>query len=234
MFGTDPNLDLSAAGDDVELNGERDTIHDFRENLRYTHADNMDAGVHGLGQVARELRLEDWDFFDFLSRDGYFYDQFYITRKMDRLLVNSNWTFGLPKVTNARSRTRRYDTVASLNWAQAGGNRAWGINIRLVEAWLARKIEKGLAPTRSASARLAKDMQRLLAFNVDSEKEVVHINEASYLEAMQNKYGRPWAYYDQILEDLLRDQPSWDVSESMIIGSSRPKLEDHMSTRKNV
>jgi hypothetical protein len=49
MFGRDKNLDLSAAGDDVELNGELNTIHNFRENLRYTHADNMDAGVHGLG-----------------------------------------------------------------------------------------------------------------------------------------------------------------------------------------
>jgi hypothetical protein len=158
MFGRDQNLDLSAAGDDVELNGEINTVHQFRENLRYTHADNMDAGVHGLGQVARELRLEDWDFFDFLSRDGYFFDSFYITRKMDRLVVNSNWTFGLQQPKTTRQLHKREEIIKALNWSQACGNRQWGIGIEFVEEWLKRKSQQGKAPTERAALRMATEM----------------------------------------------------------------------------
>lgn len=71
---------------------------------------------------------------------------------------------------------------------------------------------------------MANEMQRLLAFQIDADKEVVHISEASYLEAMQNKYGRVWSYYSMITDDLKNGTPSWDVQEHWVIGSSRPVL----------
>lgn len=63
----------------------------------------------------------DWDFVDFLSRDGYFFDVMRVTRKTDRVVTKSNWAFNLPKVNVWNSKVGRtvMKAVRILNWSIA-------------------------------------------------------------------------------------------------------------------
>lgn len=79
--------------------GKRSWIQDLAKDVWITHAPGVDVGIHGLGQVAKEPLLMDWDFVDFLSRDGYFDGTFKICRKLDRVNnKNSNMSFNIMKV----------------------------------------------------------------------------------------------------------------------------------------
>lgn len=221
FFGIDEELDVDAAGDDISLNGRDEAILLFSVKLRVTHADSMDAGCYGLGQVARELRIEDWDFFDFLSRDGYCAERFVVTRKLDRLVVNSNWTFGLPAVTSARSKSKRYRLVGLLNWAQASGNKSWGVGISFVKTWVERKFAIGMAPTNRAEARAIQSQLAHLEMIVDPDVAEYHVIPSLHQESLQNKYGWCWSYPDMVESELARGRNRWDFSDNYQVGSSR-------------
>lgn len=96
FWGRSKNLIVYVAGDDVMIAGRADYILKLKAALNNTHCSNVDYGVYGLGQCAREVFVGDYDFVDFLSRDAYVFDQFRVTRKIERVLAAGNWSINIP------------------------------------------------------------------------------------------------------------------------------------------
>jgi len=117
FFGESTRFVVYAAGDDVMIAGEARAMEQLSKDLSITHAPDVTVGIYGLGQCARELRLDSWEFVDFLSRDGYCHGNFRLTRKIDRVVAQANVTHKIPLETVQKKKFNNYLFASELNVA---------------------------------------------------------------------------------------------------------------------
>jgi len=98
--------------------GRAGMVLSLSSSLSLTHCKNVDYGVWGLGQCAREVYVGEYDFVDFLSRDAYVHDQFRVTRKIDRVLAAGNWSLNInPNDSTEKQRLTQVNQARVMNWS---------------------------------------------------------------------------------------------------------------------
>lgn len=72
-----------------------------------THASNTNRQCYGLGQCAKDLLVADYDYVDFLSRDGFVSEgTFYVTRKLQKLYVGANTSHKIKLKLNRKNKKK--------------------------------------------------------------------------------------------------------------------------------
>lgn len=105
--------------------------------------------MHGLGQCAKEPAVHNWDYVDFLSRDAYVVDQVYITRKVEKVVLNGKATSRVmkPKTSSIKQDKRLARICGIMHYCFIKQMDMWCKGLEIFEAQVARRLSRSIHPS---------------------------------------------------------------------------------------